>query len=100
MPGFKGKLDEIAFVMDDVKKIFITKEEWAQAEQKIITVGKTPEGNEITNITWKDEVGPVKEIELSEASVKFIEKFISDKNEKGEATLGDMKFLDLSKKLV
>ena len=99
MPGFKGKLDDIAFVMDDIKKIFITKEEWEKAERKEETVGKDKEGNEMKQILWNDEKGPVKEIELSDATVTFIEKFISEKNEKAEATLGDLKFLDLSKKL-
>lgn len=99
MPGFKGKLDDIAFVMDDVKKIFVTKEEWDKAERKEEIVGKDKDGNDIKQILWNDEKGPVKEIELSEVTVTFIEKFISDKNEKGEATLGDIKFLDLSNKL-
>lgn len=99
MPGFKGKLDDLSFVMEDIKKIFITKEEWEKAEQKITVAGKDKDGNEITQITWKDEKGPVKEIELSESTVKFIEKFISEKNEKGDATLADIKFFDLSKKL-
>jgi hypothetical protein len=100
MPGFKGKLDDLSFVMEDIKKISITKEEWEKAEKKEEIVGKDKDGNEIKQILWNDEKGPVKEIELSDASVAFIEKFISEKNEKGEATLGDLKFLDLSKKLV
>jgi hypothetical protein len=99
MPGFKGKLDDLTFVMEDIKNIFITKEEWDQAERAEAIAGKDKDGNEIKQITWKDDKGPIKEIELSEAGAKFIEKFIADKNASGEATLGDIKFLELSKKL-
>jgi hypothetical protein len=39
------------------------------------------------------------EIELSEASLAFIKKFIDEKSEKGELTLLDKEFIDVRAKV-
>ena len=44
---------------------------------------------------WVEE----KEIELSQQSVDFVKKYISDKNAKGEFTLADSQIIELNKKL-
>jgi hypothetical protein len=87
---FKGNLDTMAKVLDDLKLIRIDEKEAKEIE--LVT--------EENRITWKSEKAKDREIDLSKESIEWIKKFIKEKNDKGEFTLLDKDIIELDKKLV
>lgn len=94
--AFKGSITEMAVVMDDIKKIAITAEDWEAAGRTVVPnpdgSGETWKWNEADEKTWK-------EIGLGNESAAFLAKSIKDKSDKGEVTLADGALLSINSKL-
>jgi hypothetical protein len=93
--AFKGSISELSTILDDVKKIVVTQDEWTKANREVT---KTADGeqwkwNEADETTWK-------EVTLEDESVNYLLKAINDKSDKGEVTISDVVLLSLQKKLV
>lgn len=95
---FKGNLDTLASLMDDVKKIRIEEEEWTKAERVIETL-KNEKGEDVNQWKWNDEKGGEKEIELEKETIKYLREVIEKKDKAGELTLQDVILIELNKKL-
>lgn len=91
---FKGALDKLSVILEDVKQFSITDEEWEQANRTV-----TPNGAGGETWTWDDEKAPEKELTLQPATVEYLRETIKAKNEKGEFSLADKAFITLSEKL-
>lgn len=96
--SFKGNLDTLSSIMDDVKKIRVTDEEWTKAEMKQ-TTGKNEKGEDVTQLEWNDDKGGEKEIELEKETVRFLLETIEKKDKDGEITLNDIVLVSLRNKL-
>jgi len=92
---FKGKLDKLALILEDVKQLPVTEEEWISAERVISDVGG---GN--MQWTWKDEKGLLKEVNLNKEVAKYIFDEIDRRSEAGEMKLTDKAAISLREKLV
>ncbi len=97
--GFKGNLDKLAGILEDIKHFAISEEDWEKAERKV-TPTKDAEGNDSVQWNWNDEKGGEKEITISESTASYIRETIKEKNDKGEFTLQDKAFITLQAKLV
>ena len=95
---FKGNLDTLSAIMEDVKKIRVTEEEWKKAGMAR-TVVKNEKGEDVEQITWDDAKGGEKEIELEKETLSFLQVSIDKKDKAGEITLADTILVELSKKL-
>lgn len=98
---FKGNITTLALLVDDVKKIAITDEEWVEAElvkTPILDKDGQPTGND--NWQWKDKEGAEKSIELDTAIVTFLTDEIKKKSDANEITIGDVALIGLNKKLL
>lgn len=92
--SFKGSLDKVAVVLEDIKQLPISAEEWEKAEKKEEKVGEN------TNWTWDNEKGGEKEITLQEATIEFLRSDIKEKNDKGEFSLADRSMVSLQEKIL
>lgn len=90
---FKGALEVLSIILEDIKKFAIIDEDWNRAEREIITDGD--------NVSWKwnDERGGEKNIEIQKETVKYLQNKITEKNDKGEFTLADKSAISLEAKL-
>ncbi|MBT9169538.1 MAG: hypothetical protein DDT19_02899 [Syntrophomonadaceae bacterium] len=94
--AFKGSLDKVAVILEDIKQLPITTEEWEAA-------GKTEVKNdkgEAVSWNWDNEKGGEKEITFQEATADFIRSDIKEKDEKNEFSLGDRALITLKEKLL
>lgn len=91
--NFKGKLETLAAVLEDVKKFPVTDEEWIKADRQVTTNGDD------TRWTWDNEKGGLKEIEISSETADVILKDIELRDSKGEFTLQDKPYITLRDKL-
>lgn len=87
--SYKGTLDGLAVVLDDLKLIRFSDEENKEFEIKIT-------GN---SINWNPKKEKEKEVILSKITIDWVNKFIEDKNAKGEITVDDIELIDLKDKL-
>lgn len=95
---FKGGLDKLATILEDIKQLPITEEEWTKAE-RVITPTPNSKDPTSTQWTWSDEKGGDKEVTLQEATSEYLNATIKERSEKGEFTLTDKAFITLSTKL-
>jgi hypothetical protein len=95
---FKGNLDTLVAILDDVKKIKIEEKEWEKAE-RVVEVVKNEKGEDISQWRWNDEKAGDKEVELDKDTVKFLKSDIEKKDKNGEITLQDVVLIELNKKL-
>jgi hypothetical protein len=91
--GFKGKLETLSVILEDIKGFVITEEEWEQADRKITVDGEN------SSWTWDNDKGPKKDVEAQEATVDYLRAQIKEKDEKGEFTPSDKAFITLKEKL-
>lgn len=87
--GFKGNLDVLSTILDDIKQFPISDEEWSTGERVI----------EKDTWRWDDEKGVKKVINLNKETSKYIVDTIKEKSDKGELTMNDKAALTLKKKL-
>ncbi len=94
--AFKGNLDKLAIILEDIKGFTVTDEEWEKAERKIIP---STDGSGNSQWIWSDEKGGTKEISISGDTADYIRQTIKEKSDKGEFTLQDKAFITLQAKL-
>lgn len=92
--AFKGNLEKLSVILEDIKKFPIIEEEWKNAEKKET---KMPDGTIQWN--WNDEKGGEKEIEISVATADYLKGEIKRKDDAGEFTLADKNIISLKEKL-
>ena len=92
---FKGNLETMGILLEDIKQLPVTDEEWKKAGKK-----ETTSGVEV-QWTWDDDKGEEKEIEFQKQTVDYLKKAIDEKDKKGEMTLSstDRALASLYKKL-
>lgn len=95
---FKGNLETLVDVLDDIKEFRMTDEEWEKADKQVNTV-MGEDGKPITSWTWNDDKGGEKEIEVSNATKDYLTEKIKEANDKGEFTLQDRAAVTLNEKL-
>ena len=91
---FKGKLEEVAVVLEDIKQLPISEEEWEKAEKKENKLGDN------VNWTWDNDKGGDKAITLQETTVDIIRRDIKARDEKGGFSLADRSIVTLKDKLI
>lgn len=91
---FKGALSAMAAVLDDVKAIAISGEDWTAANMK--KTNPDEKGN--YSMTWDDE-GSEKTIPMSQEGVDYLLGKIKEKSEAGEFTIADKAVITLEAKL-
>lgn len=91
--AFKGNLETMASIIEDIKQLPISNKEWEQVGKK-----ETKIGNDM-QWTWDDEKGEKKEIKLQESTVTYIKNAIKEKDEKKEITFQDKALISLNNKL-
>lgn len=96
---FKGNLDTLVDVLEDIKGFRMTDEEWEKADKQVNTV-MGEDGKPITSWTWNDEKGGEKEIEITNGSKDYLVEKIKESNDKGEFTLQDRAAISLNTKLI
>lgn len=95
---FKGNMETLVSLQDDVKKLRIEDAEWEKAERKINKV-KGADGTETEQWNWNDEKGGEKEIDLEKETAKYLKEAIDKKDKANEITLQDIVLISISKKL-
>lgn len=96
---YKGTLELLAFLLEDIKKISITDEDWEKAEKKVDSSVDERGRNTIT-WTWNDEKAGEKEVELSKDTVTYLVDQIDKRNKNGEFTINDKAVITLKNKLI
>lgn len=93
--SFKGDLDKLSFILEDIKLFGISEEEWEAAGKT-----QTPvEGKEGTyQLQWDNEKGGLKDITVNLVTSDFIKSFIKEKSDKGELGIEDNWYLTLFEK--
>lgn len=91
---FKGDLDKLAIVLDDIKQYPVADAEWEKAERKIT---KTSDGGD--QWIWDDKKGGEKEIDINKVVADYLRTTIKGKSDKGELGLPDKALISLDKKL-
>ena len=107
---FKGDLVELAALLDDVKKLVITDDDWKEAklvksptdEDVKAQIDALPEDQKKTfkveqRLTW--DPAWEKEVTLDGAVVSYIVAKIKEKSDKKEITLNDTSLVSINKKL-
>ena len=89
--AFKGSVTELVTIMDDVKALVITPEDWEKAKRVITKTGTGEQWkwDEAVEATWK-------EVTLQAASVSYLLKSITEKT---DVTIADIALISLSNKL-
>ena len=91
---FKGNLETMANILEDIKQFSITDEEWIKAERKETAL---PNGGMQWN--WDDEKGGEKEIKIQKTTEKYLKEIIKQKDQKKEITFKDKALISLNTKL-
>ena len=95
---FKGTLETLVDVMEDIKGFRMTEAEWTKADKQVNTV-MSDEGKPITSWVWDDAKGGEKEIEITKSTKDYLIEKIKEANDKGQFTLQDRAAVTLSEKL-
>lgn len=96
---FKGGTVGMAAVVEDVKVLEITKEEWEKGELKSVPAGKDANGQDQAIVSWNNEKGGDKECAINQFTFDYLIDSIKKKDEASEFTLRDKDVLDLKNKL-
>ena len=95
---FKGNLEILTDILEDIKGFRITEKEWEKANKQINTV-TSEDGKPITSWTWDDIKGGEKEIEITKSTRDYLIEKIKEANDKGQFTLQDHAAISLNSKL-
>ena len=89
--AFKGSISELSTIMDDVKQLVITPEDWTAANRVVTKTdgGEQWKWDETVKSTWKN-------IKLEQASVGYLVKTIK---EKADVTIADIALISLNNKI-
>ena len=115
---FKGNLELLNVVLKDVDKFTVLDEEWEGAERKCVIDGKVITKSELDEmmdkareekdekmlsktyqLTWSDEKGGEKEIELSDKTVTYLLEKVKERNDKGDLGFRDKSLISVKEKL-
>src|SRR3990167_11344018 len=88
--AFKGDMETLAAIVDDIKKIRITDEDKTMAKWTV-----TPIEDGKANLTWENELLPEIEVELEKETVKYLMDTVEKKSKDNEFTPADMGIMDL-----
>jgi hypothetical protein len=93
---FRGSLDKLAIILEDIKLFPLTDEELAKIGGK---KSFTPEGKQVLN--WSIQLGEtlLKEIEIQEETVDYLIATIKKKSDDGKLGIEDSSVITLKKKL-
>lgn len=91
--GYKGNLDTLAIILEDIRKFTISDEEWKKANKE-----EVPNGDSVT-WTWDNEKAGLKDIEIEKETANFICSDIEKKDKTGEFTLQDRPYITLRDKV-
>ena len=95
---FKGNLETLVDVMEDIKEIRMAEEEWTKADKQVNTT-MDEDGKPVTSWTWNDELGGEKEVQISDETKKYLSDKIKELDDKKELTLQDRAAITLKDKL-
>ena len=95
---YKGNLDTLVDVLDDIKEVRVLDEEWTKADKQVNS-STGDDGKPIISWTWNDEKGGEKEIELKTSVKEYLVGKIDEMNAKGEFSLQDKAAITLKEKL-
>lgn len=91
--SYKGNLDTLATVLEDIRKFVVTEEDWAKADKV-----ETPTENG-TNWTWDNDKAGLKDIEVAAETAKFMLSDIERRDAAGEFGIQDKPYITLKEKL-
>lgn len=94
--AYKGGLELLKRILDDVNQFSIVEEDWTRADRKISPPDK--DGNSQWN--WSDEKGGLKEVVIHEDVAKYLKEKIDEKDKAGELGITDKAAISLREKLV
>lgn len=95
---FKGSLDVLTFILDDLKKIRLNDEEVKEFE--LATEEHVNEkGEKTSSLRWNPEKDRECEVEMSRETIKYLADQITQKSKSGEYTVADAPVLSLNAKL-
>jgi hypothetical protein len=87
--NFKGNLDVLTKVLDDLKKLRVDDEEAKEIELN----------QDGASITWKQEKSKDKEIQLSKEVIDWIKDYLQKKSTECSFTINDSEIVPLMSKL-
>lgn len=90
---FKGNLDRLASILEDIREFSITDSDWKKADKKEFQEGES------TKWTWDDVKGGLKKIPLNEDTIKYLIEDIEKRDKAAEFTLSDKAYITLLAKL-
>lgn len=90
---FKGNLDTLALILEDIKNFPITEEEWEKADKKEVTNGDN------VSWTWDNEKAGLKEIALDSKTAEYLLQDINKRDAAGEFSIQDKPYITLRDKL-
>lgn len=93
--AFKGKLSEMAILLEDVKLMNLTEKE----TKDINLIEKKDEDGTISGYQWDEDKVEGKEMKLQSVTKDYLINYISDRDEAGEYTLADVQIIALRDKL-
>ena len=93
--NYKGNLETLSLVLEDIRLFPIDDAEWKKAERKDDTL---QEGGGVRT-TWNNEKAGDKDIEIHQEVAEVLLKDIQDRDKKGEFTLNDKPYITLLAKL-
>ncbi len=91
-PSLKGDMVLTSVLLEDIKPLNVTEEEWAEAKRERITI----EGGE--RWSWTEE-GSEKEIPLHVKTIEALKKYVKEKSDAGELSISDLHLINIDKKL-
>lgn len=91
---FKGNIEKLATILEDIKQFSISEEDWKKANRKIETAGE----DKVT-WTWNDETAGLKEITVNDSTGVYLADTIKSRSDKGELTVQDRVAIELMNKL-
>ena len=93
---FKGSLDKLAIILEDIKLFPLSDEDLAKIEGK---ASVSPDGRQILN--WNILLGEalLKEVEIKEETLEYLRTAIKKKSEDGKWGIGDSAVITLKDKL-
>lgn len=94
---FKGSLEKLSVILEDIKQFTLSDEELKKIGGKVTV---TPEGFQTVNWDTGLEDLIAKDIKIQEVTLEYLRTTIKTKSEKGEFGLGDVAVIGLKEKLV
>jgi hypothetical protein len=93
---FKGSLDKLSIILEDIKQFSFSPEELVKISGKIVNNG---DGSQTVNWDVSKEKDVAKDIKVQDATLEYLRTTIKAKSEKGEFGLGDVAVIGLKEKL-